>query len=167
MKGGDMFKKLSRVLDLLIVNLTLSTKLLRYLVWVLTVRPNNLGKIVQVREVEMAKQIHFEYKVTDLKEPPVGTDKQRLSITVDGVEKEPVVIGSADREMSFVVGPAGAVVDLKFDYIDAAGNDSGDFTTTFVVEDKVAPSAPVDLGVMTQVAEVEVDVPDVEVPPTE
>lgn len=124
----------------------------RRCLWLLAMRPAGFGLLVQVEEkVVMGKQI-FTYSLALLK-PPAGVDKQRLTVTVDGVKTLEYVTGPETPTFKFEAGPVGAKVVVSLDYLDAAGNDSANIEKAFEVVDGIPPEMPEGFGELTQVAE--------------
>lgn len=97
----------------------------------------------------------FTYK-QKLLAVPAKVASQRLVISVDGVEQPEVVLAPDVTEVEFKAGPAGASVTRSLAYLDAAGNDSDNFTDTFVIVDGIAPAAPEGFGAIEQIGEEEV-----------
>lgn len=160
-----MFAKMRAVLDELLIVLKLLRVLLRWLAFGLAVRPRGLGKRVQLNEEFSVMGQVFTYR-QGLLPAPSGIATQRLTVTVDGVAQEPISVEGEATSVDFKAGPAGASVTLSLEYLDAAGNDSDNFETTFVVVDGIPPEAPAGFGEVVQLAEefvadeVPVDVPE-------
>ena len=137
-----------------LIELLAVLKLVRALLWDLTVRPRGFGKIVQIsEEITLMGQI-FTYRQS-LLPVPAGVSKQRLVISVDGVEQPELVLAADAKEVDFKAGPVGATVVRTLDYFDAAGNDSDNFVDKFEIVDGVPPAAPAGFGDITQIAEEE------------
>jgi len=132
--------------------LKLMAVLLRLIVWGLTVRPKGFGARVQVKEEIEGMAKVFTYK-QGLLAVPVGVASQRLVVTVDGVSGEPITIASEATDVEFKAGPEGVTVELSLDYLDSAGNDSANATTSFVVADAIGPDMPAGFGELVQTAE--------------
>ena len=148
-----MFRRTRAVLSDIVEIIRLLRVLLESLVFGFTVRPTGFGKRTQLREEFGAMAKVFTY-VQGLVPAPEGVANQRLTVEVDGVKQEPpIVVGRDSEAVEFKAGPEGATVVLTLDYLDEAGNDSGDISTSFVVADEIAPEAPVGFGTLTQIAE--------------
>ncbi len=139
-------------LRLVLEELLFVLQLTRSLLWFLTVRPPGFGKRTQLSEESDLMGQVFTYRQELLPVKP-GVSGQRLTVTVDGVSQEPQSLGADATSADFKAGPTGASVELRLDYLDAAGNDSDDVTTTFVVVDGIPPAAPEGFGTITQIAE--------------
>lgn len=140
------------VLTELLVVLRLSIPLLRMLVWCLTVRPPGFGVRVQVSEGISGMAQVFTYR-QGLLPVVAGVASQRLVVSVDGVAQDPIELPAEATEAVFKAGPAGSVVTLSLDYLDAAGNDSLNAETSFVIVDGIPPAAPEGFGATEQIAE--------------
>ena len=147
-----MWSKLKSVLDELVIVLRLARVLLRWYAFRLTVRPRGFGVRVQLNEEFSFMGQVFTYR-QGLLPAPSGVATQRLSVTVNGVAQEPISVEGEATSVDFKAGPAGASVTLSLDYLDAAGNDSDNFETTFVVVDGIPPEAPAGFGEVVQLAE--------------
>ena len=147
-----MWSKLKSVLDELVIVLRLTRVLLRWYAFRLTVRPRGFGVRVQLNEEFSFMGQVFTYR-QGLLPAPSGVATQRLSVTVNGVAQEPISVEGEATSVDFKAGPAGASVTLSLDYLDAAGNDSDNFETTFVVVDGIPPEAPAGFGEVVQLAE--------------
>jgi len=130
-------------------------KLVRALLWGLTVSPRGFGSRVQLAEESRQMAKVFTYR-QGLLTPPAGVASQRLVVAVDGVSQEPVTVAADATSIDFKAGPEGATVVLSLDYLDAAGNDSANAEATFTVVDSIPPEAPVGFGEVTQIAEEEI-----------
>ena len=84
---------------------------------------------------------------------PAGVATQRVNVSVDGVAQDVQLLPADATEVIFKAGDVGATVVVTLDYVDAAGNDSGNAETTFVVADTTAPVAPEGFGVLSQTGE--------------
>lgn len=126
-------------------------RLVRALLWAITVVPS-FGPRRQVKEEwnEMGQLFTYEQDLLPVKE---GVDSQRLVVTVDGVDQEPIILPKDATMATFKAGPDGATVKLSLDYLDARGNDSGNAETEFVIVDKQPPAAPDGFGEIRQTAE--------------
>lgn len=152
-----MLSKLKSVLSDLSEFLRIATRLLLKIEWALFTRPDGLGELTQIREEGEGMTKVFTYSQALL---PVkaGVDSQRLVVTVDGVDQEPILIASDATAVEFKAGPEGATVKLSLDYLDAAGNDSDNVEFEFVVVDQVPPETPDGFGSLKQIAEEETTV---------
>lgn len=147
-----MLSLLKAVLTELLSVMKLTAVLLRVIVWGLTVRPAGFGVRIQVKEELFGMAKIFTYR-QGLLPVPAGVASQRLVVTVDGTDQEPISIASDATEVEFKAGPEGATVKLSLDYLDSAGNDSGNVETEFVIVDSVPPAAPEGLGELSQISE--------------
>lgn len=144
-----------RLWSAMLIELIAVLTLLRALLWAMTQRPLGLGKRVQIFEEGESMAKVFTYR-QGLLTPPAGVASQRLVVTVDGVTQEPITVPASAESIEFRAGPEGASVTLSLDYLDDAGNDSGNVEASFVVTDTIGPAAPDGFGELSQIAEEEV-----------
>lgn len=156
-----MFSTIRQLLAEMLIAMKQCNVLLRVMVWSWTVRPLGFGLLKQVSEgIHMGTKV-YGYELPLLPVKP-DTAAQRLVIAVDGVES--TIVLNADSDLFEFGGcPLGSTVDITLDYLDEAGNDSGNVTMSFVVEDKTAPETPDGFGELRQVSETEI--PDEPVDP--
>ena len=150
-----MYGLLKNILGEVVILMKWINVLLRVVAWRLTVRPRGFGVRRQVKEEFIGMAQVFTYK-QGLLTPPAGVESQRIVVTVDGVAGEPIAVAADATDVEFKAGPAGVTVNLVLDYLDSAGNDSGNFEQQFVIVDGVPPEAPQGFGELTQIAEEEV-----------
>jgi hypothetical protein len=135
----------------------------------MVIRPRGLGKITQIKEEVFGMGKLFTYSL-ELLAAPKGVATQRL-VVESPLHSEEIVLAGDATVVVFKAGDEGDQCTLTLDYLDAAGNDSEDFSFEFTIEDKIAPETPAGVGAMTQIAEEavgeETPVEDEEVPPVE
>ncbi len=144
-----MLTLLKRFLVEALIVLALARKFL----WRMCVSPNGFGPLKQIGERLVMGQKIFTYS-QGLLPVPAEADvvKQRLTVKFNGeVDRVHEVDRTAD--VFKFEAPEGVEVTLDLDYLDAAGNDSENVSTSFVVVDNLAPSAPAGFGELKQVAE--------------
>jgi hypothetical protein len=122
---------------------------LKQKVWA-QVRPHGFGVRRQIGEDIMAQLFTYSQGLLAV---PAGVATQRVNVSVDGVAQDVQLLPADATEVIFKAGDVGATVVVTLDYVDAAGNDSGNAETTFVVADTTAPVAPEGFGVLSQTGE--------------
>ena len=130
-------------------------RLLRALLWWLTVSPDGFGKLVQIEERMLSMGKVFDYSLELLPVKP-GVDSQRLVVTVDGTSRDPIALAADATSVTITDLPEGSSVTLSLDYLDSAGNDSANVEVALIVTDEIGPDAPDGFGALTQIAEREV-----------
>jgi hypothetical protein len=114
------------------------------------VRPRGFGVLKQTGEDSMASLFTYSQGLLAV---PAGVVSQRVNISVDGVAQGEQLLPADATEAIFKAGDVGATVVFNLDYVDAAGNDSANAETSFIVADAIAPDAPAGFGVLTQTGE--------------
>lgn len=140
-----LFALLGRVLD----ELTAQNKKLTELSLLLKTklrppRPQNARHIL-VGETNMADQLQYKVALDPL---PEGSDvvKRRLTVTVDGAERDLLEVGK-DEAFPDVFVPQDAKVHLRFVDVDDAGLESPPLEFEFEAKDTIPPAAPAGVSV--------------------